>query len=338
MKTVIPIILIGLFSWNFTMAQPIQKIAFGSCGHQDKPQPILQHVISHSPDLFIYLGDNIYGDTRNMKKLKNKYEKLGNKNNFKHLTAITKVLAIWDDHDFGENDAGRHFPFKEASKEIFLDFWKEADTSSRRDHPGIYHSLLFGPPNKRVQVILLDTRTFRDNLVLNHNEPMYKNDYKPNPSTDSTLLGKEQWRWLEQTLKIPADLRIIASSIQFSHEYNGYESWTNIPHERERMAKLIKTTGANGVVFISGDVHWGEISKLDIPDQYPIYDITSSGITQTWDSPMPNKNRLGNVVMENNFGLIVINWEHPVTISMQIIDITNTVKTAYSVELNTISN
>jgi alkaline phosphatase D len=272
-----------------------------------------------------------------MEKLKNKYEKLGNKNNFKQLAATTKVLAIWDDHDFGENDAGRHYPFKEASKEIFLDFWKEPDTSLRRAHNGIYHSLVFGPLNKRVQIILLDTRTFRDNLVLNHNEPLYQNDYKPNLSPDSTLLGKEQWHWLEQTLKIPADLRIIASSIQFSHAYNGYESWTNIPHERERMAKLIKTTGANGVVFISGDVHWGEISKLDIPDQYPIYDITSSGITQTWDEPMHNKNRIGNVVMENNFGLIVINWEHPVTLSMQIIDINNTLRTVHSIELNKLS-
>jgi len=334
MNKTIQVTIIGVFHLTFAIAQPIHKIAFGSCGHQDKPQPILRHVISHSPDLFIYLGDNIYGDTRNMEKLQNKYDRLGKKEEFRQLSESTQVLAIWDDHDFGENDAGRHYPFKEASKEIFLDFWNEPDTSLRRTHTGIYHSLTFGPSNQRVQVILLDTRTFRDNLVVHDKDPLYKNDYKPNPSPDSTLLGQEQWNWLEKTLQVPAAIRIIATSIQFSHEYNGYESWTNVPFEREKFTELIKSTGAKGIIFISGDVHWGEISKLNVPGQYPIYDVTSSGITQTWNAPMPNKNRIGDVVMENNFGLIEINWKEPITISMQIIDIDNNLRVKHQIEIN----
>ena len=315
--------------------QMIQKIAFGSCSHQDKPQPIMNHVIAHDPDLFIYLGDNIYGDTRKMGILKKKYKKLANKSTFKKLAENTEVLAIWDDHDYGENDAGRHYPFKAASREIFLDFWKEPDTSLRREHKGIYHSLIYGPQRKQVQIILLDTRTFRDDLVLTNNDPEFKNDYKPNLSPDSTLLGKDQWDWLEKTLLIPAEIRIIASSIQFSHDYNGYESWTNVPHERTRMVNLIEKTGANGVIFISGDVHWGEISKLNLDNQYPIYDITSSGLTQTWDSPESNTNRIGEVVMENNFGLIEIHWGNdPKSVTMQIFDINNVRRLEHKIEIS----
>ena len=120
-----------------------------------------------------------------------------------------------------------------------------------------------------------------------------------------------------------ADVRIIASSNQFSHEYNGWESWTNVPHEQERMIQLIQKTKANGVVFISGDVHWGEISKKNWSNGYPIYDVTSSGLIQTWPNLEPNKNRIGPAVPQNNIGLIEIGKHNEsIIIGMAIIDST----------------
>jgi alkaline phosphatase D len=65
------------------------------------------------------------------------------------------------------------------------------------------------------------------------------------------------------------DIRLIGSSTQFSISYNGYEAWANVPHERQRMLDLIKTTKANGVLFMSGDVHYAEISKIANPGAYP---------------------------------------------------------------------
>ncbi len=280
-------------------------IAFGSCSHQNKAQPILKKIVAENPNLFIYLGDNIYGDTRNMDSLQMKYDLLENKPEFKELRKNIPLLATWDDHDYGENDAGKYYPFKEKSKELFLNFWNEPKSSDRYDHKGIYHSLMYQFSDKNIQVILLDTRTFRSNLTLNDKKSGYKNDYMPTNAPDSTILGEEQWKWLEETFSVKADLRILASSTQFSHEYNGWESWTNVPHERNRMLELIKKTHANGVVFISGDVHWGEISKLVTDDLYPIYDITSSGLTQTWPNTEPNKNRIGKVERKNNFGMVI---------------------------------
>jgi alkaline phosphatase D len=303
------------------------RIAFGSCSEEDKPQPVLGRVLARDPDLFIYLGDNIYGDTRSMDTLRAKYARLEAKPEFQALRSGTTVLATWDDHDFGWNDAGRDYPFRDESKQIFLDFWGEPQGTARRERPGIYTSYLFEEGGKRLQVIMLDTRYFRDNLLSNDSVPPHKNDYRPNPSPDSTLLGTEQWAWLEQELRLPADVRIIASSIQFSHEYNGWESWTNVPQERARMLDVIRRTGADGILFISGDVHWGEISKLEADGLYPIYDVTSSGITETWPSVEPNSNRMGEVVRENNFGEIEIDWtQADPTVVLRLYDVTGTLR------------
>lgn len=294
---------------NFNAAPVTFKIAFGSCAHQDKPQPLLDVATGLSPDVFVYLGDNIYGDSYTLDTLRAKYGRLAAKPEFQRLKAAMPLFATWDDHDYGWNDAGRHFPFKEASKELFLDFWEVPQASERRDHAGIYGTEWLERNGRKVQIILLDTRTFRDELLHREkSDTVFKNDYVPNLSSDSTFLGAAQWAWLEDQLRLPADARIIASSNQFSHEYNGWESWTNVPRERQRMIDLIRTTKANGVFFISGDVHWGEISRLETAGMYPLYDVTSSGITQTWDVIEPNKNRLGKAIAQNNVGMIELTF------------------------------
>ena len=107
------------------------KIAFGSCGKQTHPLPIFHEVIKQNPNLFIFLGDNIYGDTNDMDILRKKYQELGTKESYQHLIQNTEVLATWDDHDYGQNDAGKHYPHKEESKEIFLEFFKEPQTQSQ---------------------------------------------------------------------------------------------------------------------------------------------------------------------------------------------------------------
>ncbi|MES2880856.1 MAG: alkaline phosphatase D family protein [Bacteroidota bacterium] len=316
----------------------VTKIAFGSCGYQGDQQPILQYAVDTKPDLFIFLGDNIYGDTDNMDTLKAKYQMLADKPEFKNLMTGTKVLATWDDHDFGRNDAGKYYPFKSESKEIFLEFFKEPATSERRKHDGIYHAEYLKYGDKTVQVILLDVRSFRSDLLLNDSVTklprdyyFYKPDYIPHTSPDSTLLGTAQWDWLESELKKPADLRLIASGSQFSIEYNGYEAWANFPHEQKRMLDLIKKTKANGVLFLTGDVHYAEISKLVEPGLYPIYDVTSSGITSTWDFATANKNRIEGPIMENHFGLVTIEWEEDPVIKMEIIDKNKNSRIEYSI-------
>ena len=317
----------------------VSRIAFGSCGHQDHDQPILNTVVAKKPELFIYLGDNIYGDTKDMEVLKAKYNKLGSKKEFQNLRANIPTVSVWDDHDYGWNDAGKEYAFKGRSKDIFLEFWNVSANSLRREHPGIYGSHFFTDKKRTVQIILLDTRTFRDSLKRNGRDlpkdSKFKNDYQPDPAPEKTLLGDQQWKWLAEELKKPADLRIVCSSIQFGHQYNGWESWTNLPLQQQKMVQTIRDAKANGVVFISGDVHWGEISKREFEDTYPLYDVTASGLTMDWHNTEPNKFRVGEVWRKNHFGMIEVDWsaDDP-KVTMQIIDVDGAVQNTHSVSLS----
>ena len=342
--TLIVITILLLISIRGFSQKAVSKIAFGSCSNQDDRLKIFDVVVKHKPDLFIFLGDNIYGDTKNMAELRAKYIKLAAKPTFQNLKKNVDILATWDDHDFGMNDIGRHYPFKTQSKEIFLNFFDEPKNSDRRNRAGIYTSYMYETNGKKLQIILLDNRTFRDNLKKYNGEfakderYFYKLDYSPYKHSDSTFLGNQQWKWLENELMKPADLRLIASASQFGIEYNGYEAWANFPHEQKRFLDLIKKTKAGGVLFLSGDVHYAEISKLTEPGLYPIYDITSSGLSSTWHFATPNKNRIEGPVMENHFGLLTIDWmkTNP-TIKMEIWDIYDNQRVEYSLGLDEIS-
>ena len=303
---------------------------------QDRPVPILRTVMDWEPELFIWLGDNIYGDTHDMNVLEARYQQLAAKPLFAALRAKTPMVATWDDHDYGLNDAGSDYTKKEESKEIFLRFWNEPEGSERRQRPGIHTSYTFTDPTlkKSLQVIMLDTRTFRTPLTKNTTSS-YKHDYRPDSSPANTFLGADQWNWLKSRLQEPADLRLIGTSIQFGHEYNGWESWTNFPTEIEKMVDLIKETKANGVVFLSGDVHWGELSVLKAPGCYPLHDLTASGINEEWDILEPNRNRVGQACMDHHFGFIEINWHAPdPSVALHIKDVTGRARVKQNVRLS----
>ena len=207
----------------------MSKIAFGSCADQNLPQPILSSVETQKPDLFIYLGDNIYADTKDKVVFCDKYKVFDTNISFKSFKQNVPIIATWDDHDYGENDAIKDYPLKAQSRKYFLDFWGEPEDSVRRSHEGIYTSYYFGSEEKRVQIILLDLRYFRDKFTTKN----YKYVQDNNPSL--TMLGDAQWTWLESELKKPAKIRIIGSSSQFVPEVNGFELWDNFPLEKQNL-------------------------------------------------------------------------------------------------------
>lgn len=295
-------------------AAPITRIAIGSCVKQDRPQPIWDAVLAAEPDLFVFLGDNIYADTRDMAVLRAKYDQLAAVPGFAKLRASCPLLATWDDHDYGENDAGAEYPKKRESRDAFLDFWQVPRDAPRRSHDGVYDAVTFGPAGKRVQFILLDTRTFRSPLKQKANRVPRTGPYEPSDDPQATVLGADQWTWLEARLREPADLRIVCSSIQVIAQEHGWEKWGNFPRERQRLFDLITKTGAGGVLFVSGDRHAAELSRLrpgDAGVPYPLYDLTASSLNQMLGPDAliePNRDRLGDVYRGTNFGLITVNW------------------------------
>jgi len=178
---------------------------------------------------------------------------------------------------------------RNISEQIFGQFWfGDADNGSR-SRPRVYSAQLFGSPGKRLQVIILDTRFFRS--PLKRGQKRIGGSWTPDNDSTKRMLGNAQWKWLEEQLGKPADVRIIASSIQFAAEDARQEAWAILPQERQRMLDLLTTTQANGLIFIRGDRHWSELSAIANRSPYPIYDFTSSSFNQLHQRGTPTNNR-----------------------------------------------
>lgn len=331
------------------LGRTLTRIGFGSCANEGKSQPIWDAIDTHRCDLFLFLGDNIYGDTRDMTVLSAKYAQFAAQPGFARLRSKTPVVAIWDDHDFGENDAGGDYPMKDETRRMFLDFWEEPAGSPRRDRDGVYASYVFGPSGRRVQVILPDLRYNRTPLLkLDLGGADYETwgrarlaaglempgPYARNPDHEATMLGERQWQWLERQFEVPAEVRLFGSSIQVLADFTGWEAWANFPRDQQRLIDLIRRKNAKGVVFLSGDIHYAELSKQDVNVPYTLWDLTSSGLTEEWPVPTPNSNRVGEVLPKANFGYIDIDWQGPATrLKLGIVDAAASTRMSWEIAL-----
>ncbi|SMF51756.1 alkaline phosphatase D family protein [Pseudobacteriovorax antillogorgiicola] len=280
-------------------------ISVGSCAQESRDQPIWDQIAADQPDLFLFIGDNVYADTYDPAVMRKKYQALAKKKNFAKFRSDVPIMATWDDHDYGLNDAGSDYGMKEVSQQIFAEFWYPEESFLDKQK-GIYHSKIFKWGRFDVQVLMLDTRYHRSPLKRSGNR------YVPNHDAGATILGKAQWQWLETELRKPADVRIIASSIQYVAKDHRFEKWANIPADRQRMVDVLVKTKAKGVVFVSGDRHLAEISKWQ-PEglDYPIYDLTASGLTNSVSAGVANEANVYRVPRtvahrERNYGLIKI--------------------------------
>lgn len=283
----------------------VQTVVVGSCLHQRPVAPALDAMIALQGDLTLLLGDNVYADTRDPDAMRAAYALQAQRPQLAALRAAGPLLTTWDDHDYGENDAGADYPMKDAAREIFLDFWQVPHDSPRRAHPGVYHAETFGQPGRRVQVLLLDTRFFRS--------PIELGDLR-----NSTVLGDQQWAWLEEQLRQPAELRLLCSSIQVVADSHKWEKWANFPHQRQRLFELIRETGASGVIALSGDRHHASLMKLDAGLPYPLYDLTASGLNVRCFPDEPDPKRIGEVLSEHNFGSLAIDWGDEPAVTLRI--------------------
>jgi alkaline phosphatase D len=291
----------------------VRRIAFGSCVDQAKRQPVWDAIVRFRPDLFIFAGDTHYPrDARNMEMRAEDIAKLGENAGFQKLRKTTPILATWGDDDFGIDDPAAEPGKREAVRKIFLDFFEVPADSPRRTRRGIWDAVVLGPPGRRIQVILLDTRFNRTPLKKKSLLERSEGPYAPNPDPAATYLGPEQWAFLAEELRKPAELRLIVSDIQVVVEDGNYEKWGNFPVERERLFSLLRETGASGVVFLSGDRHLAEISEMDAGLGYPLMDVTASGLNQAAYNFLTNRKnryRVETPLRANNFGTIVVEWE-----------------------------
>jgi alkaline phosphatase D len=293
-----------------TKYDPDFSIAFGSCNMQNAQNNLWDDIIAQNPKVWIWGGDNIYADTEDMEKLNAEYHILLQDEGYKALKNKTKILGTWDDHDYGINDGGEHFTAKKESQQVFLDFFDVPKNDDRRKQEGVYYAETIKAENGSIKIIILDTRYFRSDLTISEDNTRR---FQPNKYGEGTILGPEQWQWLEQELMTSqADFNIIMSSIQFLSNQHGFETWGNFPHEVDRLKQLILNSKAKRVIILSGDRHISEFSKDTIPGlAYPLIDFTSSGLTHVYSSftSEPNPYRFGKVVPKISFGLLEFNFK-----------------------------
>ena len=301
----------------------LTRIHFGSCINQRKSAPILDTMVGRSADLTVLLGDNVYGDVEDFSdptvpELVSAYEMLADLPEFQRLVAASPIIATWDDHDFGDNDAGGDFPLKRSAERVFEDFWYPTQIEELHSRPGVYDAFTYGPEGQRVQVILLDTRFFRDPLQ-DTDQPgaLGIERFMPSDDPDAQMLGEDQEAWLYRTLQKPADLRIIVSSIQLVAEGHGWEAWKTMPAARDRLGDILERAGVQSAIVVSGDRHQGGLYQAPLGD-VQITELTASSINEPqreWRAQAgrtghePGPHRLGLPVYDENFGELDILWE-----------------------------
>lgn len=244
------------------------RICFGSCARVQaaEDQPIWNVIEDLSPDLFIWVGDNIYGDSLDPDILAEEYRRQRDVASARRFLANVPQLATWDDHDAGLNDHNRTNPIKHLALEVFKRYWPNPAFGTEAT-PGVF----FKHSQAGVDFFFLDVRYHRD----------------PNkaPVTDQkTMLGQEQYDWLIANLEqSDAPFKFLISGSGFTNAKGpDGDAWSAYLPERDRLFKEIAERSITGVILLSGDTHAAELNRIESPhlDGYPLYELVSSPLAQ----------------------------------------------------------
>jgi alkaline phosphatase D len=263
---------------------------------------IFDAIAAEQPDFFIFTGDTVYVDTacspeenvpgaegpyRNLEGFRTRYRYHLEDPPYARFLASTPVYVTWDDHEV-INDFGG--PALEAinpqlfaeGKQAFFEYWPL--TGTQEDPQRIYRRVSYGA---HADFFILDTRSYRDPNI----------NWDPNPNTlaPKTMLGEEQFSWLQEGLSnSSATWKFIVTSVPLSYptgfpqpQVDGRDGWANYTepsgYENELQALLffIAQRNIGNVVFLAGDTHWPYALSYD-PDRDGtpnFYELASSPLS-----------------------------------------------------------
>ncbi|MCS7297808.1 MAG: alkaline phosphatase D family protein [Bacteroidia bacterium] len=263
--------------WRWRTAPPDFRFVIGSCAYindslYDRPgtpygggYEIFSSIAKQKPDFMLWLGDNVYlreADWNSRSGILYRYTHTRSLPELQPLLALCPHYAIWDDHDFGPNDADRSFWGRHLTREAFTLFWANPSYGVPSVPEGITTFFEWADAD----FFLLDNRTFR----------------APNKRVtgNRSMLGAAQLEWLIDALKSSrATFKFVACGSQILNPSMGYENFINFPEERELLIKRIEEENISGVIFLSGDRHFSEVSVLTLSNGQKLYDITASPLT-----------------------------------------------------------
>ena len=292
--------------WQWREDPPNVKFVTGSCAYinedeYDRPgssyggyYEIFESIYKTDPDFMLWLGDDVYLREADY------YSRTGIMKRYTHDRAIKELqplfgsvhhYAIWDDHDYGPNNSDKSYTMKDVTLEAFKLFWANPSYGVCST-PGITTYFQWSD----VDFFLLDDRSYRT--------PEFRT------KTNRKLLGDEQLEWLIDALTAShATFKVIAIGGQVLNPIKAFETYSTYPEEKEKLLNLIKDEGIKGVIFLSGDRHFSELSKLDREGTYPLYDFTISPFTAGPNNYPPEENYLrveNTFVQERNFALFEV--------------------------------
>ncbi|MDH3710051.1 MAG: alkaline phosphatase family protein [Cyclobacteriaceae bacterium] len=292
--------------WHIRGDPPDFSFALGSCNYinetiTDRPgdpygggYEIFENIRAQEPDFMVWLGDNVYlreADWNSRRGILERYTHTRSVPEVQPLLGSVHHYAIWDDHDYGPNDSDRSYWNKEITTETFKLFWGNPNYNVT-GAGGITGTFYWGD----VQFFLIDDRYFR----------------APNNDMDSTksLMGEAQLQWLKDALTYSrAAFKFICIGGQVLNTGAVFENYATYPVERKKLLEAIADSGAWGVIFLTGDRHHTELSKLDRAGLYPLYDFTVSPLTSSSHTPDEGENSLtqeGTLVTQRNFGVVKV--------------------------------
>lgn len=273
------------------------RLGFGSCARwQEFPrQPIWGALERWQPDLFFWLGDNIYADTLEPGIMSDLYKIQRAVPGYQAFGTRVPQLAIWDDHDYGLNNHDSENPMREDSLRLFRRYWANPAYGTA-DAPGVFFQHSYGG----VDCFFLDNRYYRS-----------PNDEPDGPG--KTMLGARQKAWLKAGLKASRaafKLLIIGGGWSHNPAAFGEDNWTSYATERNELFDFIRDEGIEGVILMSGDVHRAEANCIPWSEQggYDLFEFVSSGLAQ--DTPLPEAIEVPEVRLRepytggNNAGLV----------------------------------
>jgi len=254
------------------------RVAFGSCARVEvfPEQPVWRAVDAARPDLFFWLGDNIYADALDADLFAEGYRRQREVPSLQPVIRSVPQLAIWDDHDYGLNDSDRRNPVREGSLAVLKRYWPNP-AFGLPGTPGAFFRYAYGG----VDFFFLDTRY--------HRAPPEDPD-----GPGKSALGTEQFDWLCEGLAASrAPFKVLLSGTGWTMAKGvGGDSWASFRYERDRLFNFIRDRGIGGVVLLSGDTHVGELNCVPWSEQggYDLYDVVASPLAQNMQTNWPTRN------------------------------------------------
>ncbi|RYZ52514.1 MAG: alkaline phosphatase family protein [Sphingobacteriales bacterium] len=324
MKNILLYLILAAFSIARAIAQPasVKDFSFitGSCAFLNRAledqqgikyngdTSIFYTMAGTNADFMLWLGDNWYLDeieTRTIQGLKSKAASQRSSPLLRRIAEKMPEYAIWDDHDYGPNDAGYSFPLKKASREIFMDTWK-ANPGFGMNNEGVFTAF----HQQDVLFVLLDSRWWRSSDKLWDYVPGKGRGGLMLPNPAKEMLGKSQMTWLkEMLLKDTSAFKIIVNGSQMLNPLAKGDCLVHFPSEYYELLAFLHDNKIEGVIFLTGDRHFSEIIGLKRQNDYPLYDITVSSLTADIDNPdgreRNNPYRVqGSLIRQHNFARI----------------------------------